>query len=425
MRQNQNGHQQNCGNGSGPGKEPPRKRVPEELAAQVRRIAYHALPPRARTTTNLYLDPWMVTQGAALGPSFESLRVRRDSVLCFADYEPLANFSHPCGYFLHDAGTGELLRRAPAQFPPYPLLGLNSLDLFHEAVKPVETHPKHEREQSERRLEKRMDRALSEARPSGRRYAILFAGVSDPHHLNDLELCLRMLTDTFGFARSDIFVLFSDGTTLSAPFLNKQHQPRTWPGATAAPDNQFRLVPNGKGSRKAFKAVLASLNLQPGDLLYIHTEGHGGVQYGTGGGQYLYCISEGLGSTARYFDFQMEADLKDVQGYGSLLVVMNQCFSGGFSQSVIDGSQADRTFFAAACADNKLAYATTDLKWNRFARNWIEREKLKDADGKVDAQEAYDYCDADGVRGPDTPLNARMPAPGANDHSPADEIVLR
>src|SRR6185436_15956100 len=132
-----------------------------------------------------------------------------------------------------------------------------------------------------------------------------------------------------------------------------------------------------------------------------------------------------LGSTARYFDFQMEADLRDVTGYGSLLVVMNQCFSGGFSQSVLDGSQAERTFFAAACADNKLAYATTDLKWNRFARNWIDREKLKDADGKVQAQEAYDYCNDEGMRGPDTPFSARLPAPGPNDLSPADEIVLR
>jgi len=92
MRQKQNGHRQDgCGNDSGSGQEPPpppsRKRVPEELAAHVRRIAYHALPPRARTTTNLYLDPWVVNQGAALGPSFESLRVRRDSVLVFADYE--------------------------------------------------------------------------------------------------------------------------------------------------------------------------------------------------------------------------------------------------------------------------------------------------------------------------------------------------
>ena len=173
--------------------------------------------------------------------------------------------------------------------------------------------------------------------------------------------------------------------------------------------------------------MLAKLagTLTPNDLLYIHTEGHGGVQFGAGGGQYLYCIPDGPDSTDRYFDFQMQSDLQQIRGYDSLLVVMNQCFSGGFMDSVLAGSKAKRTFFAAACAGNKLAYATPDLRWNRFSRNWIEREQTQDPDGKVEAREAYAYCDDDDVRGPDTPLDGRMPPPGANGQSPADAIVLR
>src|SRR6185312_8009615 len=81
-------------------------------------------------------------------------------------------------------------------------------------------------------LRARMQPLLAAAGPAmGRRYAILFAGVSDPHHLNDLELCLRMLK-SFGFASQDIFILFQNGTDTSSPFLDKQGNRRTWPGST-------------------------------------------------------------------------------------------------------------------------------------------------------------------------------------------------
>lgn len=423
----------NGGNGSGCGCDRSRgEPVSEEVQARVRQAAYAALPRKALETTHLYLDPMSVPKGTQLGPSFEPWVADRDYVLCFADFEPHANFAHTCSYFLHDPSSGKLVRRVAAQFPPWPMECIHLMNLFHEAKPPVETQTREARPRPE--FARRMDHALmrrAPARPralaAGRRYAILFSGVSDPHHLNDLELCLRMLTDTFGFARSDIFVLFQDGTDTGTPFLNRQRQKRTWPGATSAPDNQFRLKPDGKGSRKAFKTVLAKLagDIQPNDLLYIHTEGHGGIQFGTGGGQYLYCIPDGPDSTDRYFDFQMQSDLQQVRGYDSLLVVMNQCFSGGFMDSVLAGSKAQRTFFAAACAGNKLAYATPDLHWNRFSRNWIEREQTQDPDGKVEAREAYAYCDDADMRGPDTPLDGRMPPPGSNGQSPADAIVLR
>jgi hypothetical protein len=441
MRKTEPGNKSNganeCGDGSSQGSDdgagqaprrPGSKRVPEPLAQRVRKIALDALSPRARATTHLYMDPWSVPKGAVLGPSFQLWEAERDSILTFADFEPEANFAHPCSYFLHDAGSGELLRRVPAQFPPYPLEGIHLLDLFYEPRRPVETPPRKPRRRRE--MAARMDVALRAAdAPVGRRYAILFSGVSDPRHLNDLELRYRQLVDDLGFAESDVFVLFHDGTGRGAPFLDKQRQKRPWPGATSAPDNEFRLATkvSGKGSRRAFNTVLTQLKatLVPGDLLYIHTEGHGGVRYGTDAGQYLYAIADGAASPDRYMDFDMESDLRRIENYDSLLVLMNQCYSGGFMDSVLAGSQAQRTFFAAACAQDKLAYATADLKWNRFAVNWIEREKLNDADGKVEAREAYDYCDDDDVRGPDTPLDGRVPAPGAGNHSPADEIVLR
>jgi hypothetical protein len=108
--------------------------VPPERAKEVQKIALDALPPRQRVTSNLYMDRWHVPAGTKLGTSFENWLVERDSILCFVDHQPLANFAHPCAYFLHDARSGELFAQVPAQFPPYPREGIHLMEPFHRGV---------------------------------------------------------------------------------------------------------------------------------------------------------------------------------------------------------------------------------------------------------------------------------------------------
>src|SRR5262249_32696622 len=104
--------------------------------------------------------------------------------------------------------------------------------------------------------------------PDGNRYAILYSGMSNMRHLNDLEFCYRMLVDRYGFNKKNIYVLNYDGT------LNTQDgAPGTWPGDGTA----YRIKVTGQGNRSAFQSAFGSLKnkLKAHDLVFIHTNNHG------------------------------------------------------------------------------------------------------------------------------------------------------
>lgn len=406
--------------------------IPRALARRVRASALETLPPRQRATSNLYMDQWAVPAGTRLGPSFENLLVERDSVLVFADHQPLANFSHPCSYLLHDPRGGDLVTHVPAQFPPYPKEGIHFMELFYQAVKPTKlaiprapVTPDRScapRQTAAPRMA-RMLRAETANAPSGARCAILLSGATDPHHANDLEASWRMLTQSFGFDPDDVYVLVHNGTKTGAPFKDRNRQLRKWPGATA-PDNDFLLQPRGKGSIKAFRWALGEVSrkLRNGGLLFVQVEGHGSIKYGTGGGQFIETYPDGAGSGDCYLNSLMKTDLQQIAGCDSLLMLMNQCYAGGFKDSVLLGSAAERTFFAAACEDNRVSVQTSDFLWNRFSHNWMDAERQPDPDG-VDASEAYAYCDEPARRGLDTPVMGHAPLNTTNSSS-ADDIDL-
>ena len=235
-----------------------------------------------------------------------------------------------------------------------------------------------------------------------------------------------MLTQMFGVNPDDIYVLVHNGTKTGSPFKDRNRQPRKWPGAVA-PDNDFLLQPRGKGSIKAFRWALAEVTKKfrnsGGGLLFLQVEGHGSIKYGTGGGQFIETYADGAGSGDCYLNWAMQADLNQtLTGCDSLLVLMNQCYGGGFKDSVLLGSTAGRTFFASACEDNRVSVQTSDFLWNRFSHNWMDAERQPDPDG-VDASEAYAYCDEPARRGLDTPVMGHAPLNTTNS-SPADDIDM-
>jgi len=81
--------------------------------------AIHALTPSERSSVNVYLDIRPYRAGALVGPSLQSIRTRRPSIVVFVDQEPLANFSHKCRYRFYDPWSQRFLYETPAQFPPY------------------------------------------------------------------------------------------------------------------------------------------------------------------------------------------------------------------------------------------------------------------------------------------------------------------
>jgi hypothetical protein len=206
------------------------------------------------------------------------------------------------------------------------------------------------------------------------RYAILFSGMSFRRHLNGLEFCYRTLVDYLGFAIDNIRVLNYDGSLRAFGDEDGELQ-GAWPGD----GTPYRMVVNAAGSRAAFRQALAAIGekLTADDQLFINTTGHGG-HHGHGRGPdlitYPYC------ERFRCRDFC--ADLATLPPHRSLVVLMAQCFSGGFNQAVIDASRAASTFIASATAQTRQSFMSfDDGNWDSFQRNWIAALAGHDVDG--------------------------------------------
>ena len=334
--------------------------------------------------TNLYLDTEIHPKGVMIGPEFQRIGTEQDTIVVFADEEPLANFGHPCRYLLYHAANGNYIKTVPARFPPYLKMQPKSLVAFHQPTTFKATPIS---------IQIPVLTRCPALIPNGNRYAILYSGMSDTRHLNDLEFCYRMLIDHYGFNGDNIFVLNYDGS------LNtKDGKPGLWPGNNTA----YRIQVTGKGDRADFQAVFNSLKtkIKLDDLLFIHTNNHGD---NLGQGSFL-CTYPNWGT---YMATDFCTDLAVLPKYKSLLVMMEQCNSGGFNAYVVANSTAANTSIASAAIASQSSYASADGLWDSFAHDWIAAQFGQEpnggalahnadtnGDGVIEAVEAYNYANS-------------------------------
>jgi hypothetical protein len=260
------------------------------------------------------------------------------------------------------------------------------------------------------------------------RYAILFSGMSFRRHVNGLEFCYRTLVDHLGFATENIRVLNYDGS-LRAFGDQDDEACGLWPGDSTA----HRMVVNAEGHRAAFQLALRCIGekLTPNDQLFINTTGHGG-HHGDGRGPDLLTYPH----CGRYKRRDFCADLAALPPHRSLVVLMAQCFGGGFNQAVIDASRAETTFIASATSETRQSFMSfNDSNWDSFQRNWIAALAGRDVDGAaievipgraargpVTVREAFTYASTCQGRNPyDSPEFAA--SPGGESETLSDAVT--
>ena len=350
------------------------ERVKAEVMRRERSRAYRS---------NFGVMEAVFTRGEPLPVPRQRVAAERPTVVAFADDAPLFNWGHPCRYLLHDPETGALYRQVDAQFPPFsrerdmPA----AFRLFHEAVR----HP-------EAAYYPAIKDLVLRPRAKGRRFAVLFSGMSNNRHTNDLEFLYRTLRDVYGFAAGNITVLNHDGTL---NYDGNPQPPTSWPGDSSS----YRMPVDGQGSSSDLLAALDDLKsrLKPDDFLLIHTNNHGGHN-GTESDLCCFPNWDGLG-VADFTD-----KLAELPPFRCLMVMMEQCHSGGFNTEVINKSTAGRTSIASACIEpnNSIGGAHFDP----FARDWIAAMAGNDpygnalssdpdttGNGRITAREAFDYAD--------------------------------
>jgi hypothetical protein len=362
------------------------------LFQRVRAHAFCSLSFEKQETTNLHLDEHVYKKGETIGPEFQKIVTPLDTILVFADDDPRANFGHACRYLLYDAGNGDFHREVPARFPPIAdARQPKTLRAFHEPVQfvadPIRFH-----------LYPPIWRCPIII-PEGTRYAILYSGMSNKRHLNDMEFLYRTLVDVYALDPAHIYALSYDGT------LNTQDGVQvSWPGD----GTPYRIKITGQGNRAAFEAAVDDLKtkLHALDTVMIHCNNHGDYD-GVPGTSFL-CTYPGWG---KYYNADFSNKLAQLPKFRQLIVMLEQCNSGGFNASILGKSPAAATSVASAAIESQSSYVSADGNWDPFARDWIAAQAGhtpfgtalsfgadSDADGKIEAEEAFGYANA--VRDP-------------------------
>ncbi len=346
------------------------------------------LARRGDAGTNLYVHRAVYRAGEVIQPRRADIVVPRDSVIVFADDEPTKNWGHRCRYLLHDPHSGELTGEIPALLPPTFDFG-ERFDAFHTPVVSV----------SEAATQWPVV-ALPWwvfADQTRRWYAILYAGASMNRHVNDIEFLYRTLVNVYRVPKSRITVLSYDGT-LTYNDANWQRHVGSignWPGN----NTPYQMKIDGAGTRAELLAAIAAVGekLGPQDNLLLHTNNHGNT------------VSGGSTIISYEGDDATESDLADAVGalpqFNSLMVMMEQCFSGGFIDPILDASPANCTSVATAVDANTSSDGGPEF--DPFALAWINAMTGANADGSmlsplpatdgagfVTAQTAFDYAKA-------------------------------
>ncbi len=382
-----------------------KKKIKQNVKNSIKK--YNALGKKALADdVNLYLydESFEVNKEIDVLPD-KKIRLEKGTAFVLKDMVPNSNWGHSCQHIFCDAETGKIYETKDANFPPaFFFNDREKFEAFHTPIKPTDI--KKERKIG---IEPIPGITNSLRNATGTRYAILFSGESDNRHVNDLEFLYRTLIDIYEFDPVNITVLNHDGTLnynniASYPLGN-------WPGD----DTAYRIQVTGAGTRAALISALDDIaaTLEEADFLLIHMNNHGYHN----GQSYLVCYS------AVGYDLYSASDFGDqlstLPQFGALIVMMEQCFSGGFLDPIISNSPAKRTHVAAACIETESSWGWADFDF--FAHDWIAAmngnypdgsalEQIVDtnADGKISAAESFTYAD-DVKYVDDTPVSAENP----------------
>jgi hypothetical protein len=236
------------------------------------------------------------------------------------------------------------------------------------------------------------------------RYAILFSGMSFRRHVNGLEFCYRTLIDRLGYSPPDIHVMNYDGSLRA--FGDSEGEPIPMWAGDGTP---HRMIVNAEGSRSAFQYALQGIGskLKEDDQLFIHTSGHGAHP---GGEHAPDLLAFPYGERYNCADFC--TDLRTLPRHRALVVVLTQCYSGGFKRAILEASQATATFVATAAAATSRSFMSfEDDHWDAFQRGWFEAFAGPD----TTLREAFEYASTGPGSNPyDSPEYAAHPDAAGN-----------
>jgi hypothetical protein len=377
-----------------------RSRQPSaKVLERIRSQAFASLALENTGTTHLSLVSKVYAAGHVLKLVDRQIRVPEDSIVVFVDKMPGANFGHPCRYDFHSPADGHLICREEALFPPEVADPRVTLEHFHAPLA---------QESNKALVYQAIDWAKIKAPHwmiDDNRYALLFTSqISNRRHVEDLEFAYRILRHKFGFLASHIKVLCYDGT-IGATDASAAGM-ATWVGD----GTPYQMTVNASATQANLQSALTDLSNKMNDksLLFVHTNNHGSPSG-------LCVDNSGVVTPSEWGTM-----LAGMKKFGTLVVTMEQCYSGAFSQPTLDNSQATRTSFASAVPADKVSAGASHF--DPWCLAWFEAMNGATAYGaglahnpdtsgnyRISVREAFNYSDAYDTASIDDPQYADSP----------------
>jgi len=367
-----------------------------EAAEKIKQHALSALALENHAKVGLSISPHVYPEGHMFHLVDSKMTVRQQAALVFVDHMPGANWGHPCAYHFYNPQTGEPLYQENAIFPPNLAKAATPFEQFHVPVtNPVVARPSLQ-------LANLISRANffipSPSQVIEQRYAILWTSqISNLRHVEDLEFLWRALVNLYGFSTSNIYVLCYDGSIGATDVTGAVGN---WSGN----NTPYQMKVHGSATVANLQAVFNELagKLKPKDLLLIHTNNHGSPSG--------LCVDNS--SVIAPTDFGKM--LSGLPAYRSLVVSMEQCYSGAFKDPVLQKSSAVNTVFASAVPADKTSDGAAHF--DPWALAWIEAitgtiasgsalasPPAQSLDGLVSMKASFDWAKANDTGKDDDP----------------------
>lgn len=228
------------------------------------------------------------------------------------------------------------------------------------------------------------------------KYAVIVAGYGgQAPHVNTMSWMYKTLRNKYGYAKSDIFVLWANGQYLD---LDGVAGSETWGPATRA--KMFAV----------FDTLDFSRDVGPDDIVFVYFDDHGAQAPTTKESQLcLYWDYEKFEASEADSVFMniADGDLVD-DNWPKLLTLFDQCYSGGFVDAQFLMKRAASSAAGAAQASHFITGARPNAQWpsinySAFTYHWLcamsgadpEGNAVNadaDGDGNVTFREAFTYA---------------------------------
>ncbi|MEE0889574.1 MAG: hypothetical protein U0L57_05120 [Bacteroidales bacterium] len=307
-----------------------------------------------------------------------------DSYLFFVDEVPYGNWAHSCKYILVNSSNGSITNISADMHPnleDYTIIKETSIDYNSVIMSP--NFSKYPQES------KACDNNESQ-------YAVIIGGgscVDDNYarYWNDCSFIYNTLIHTYGYKKSNVYVLMADGQNPGADLS-------TGNGFVSSPldldgDNiaDIGYATTKQNISNVFNELSTKMNA--GDNLFIYTIGHG--NYDIERGSFL-----ALWGGVKFFANDLLTEINKINYQCIVNVVMGQCNAGGFSNWLNNRTNTVSTF---AVTQDRPSATYADLPFDIFVELFTSAIKGRDYfgnivdadinnDGEISMYEAYIYA---------------------------------